>query len=84
MSRRSSVPPFPFKDIFEKLCDYVDQKYIDAVLAKMNFPTLWRKWTMECITIATSSVLVNSSLIEEFKLERALRQGDPLSSLFSF
>ena len=50
----------------------------------MNFPTLWRKWTMECITIATSSVLVNSSLIEEFKLERALRQGDPLSSLFSF
>jgi hypothetical protein len=84
MSRRSSVPPFPIKDVFEKACDYVDQKYTDAVLAKMNFPTLWRKWIMECITIATSSVLVNGSLIEEFKLERALRQRDPLSPLFSF
>jgi len=71
-----------FKDDFEKAYDYVDQKYADAVLATMNFPTLWCKWVLECITIATSSDLVNGSLIEEFKLERALCQGDPLSPLF--
>jgi hypothetical protein len=29
-----------FKDDFEKAYDYVDQKYTDAILATMNFPTL--------------------------------------------
>jgi len=28
---------------------------------KMNFPVLWRKWIMECVTTASASVLVNGS-----------------------
>ncbi|PNX89144.1 cysteine-rich receptor-like protein kinase, partial [Trifolium pratense] len=34
---------------------------------------------MECVSIATTSILVNGSPTEEFSLEKGLRQGDPLS-----
>jgi len=33
---------------------------------------------MECISTASMSILVNGGPIEEFKMERDLRQGDPL------
>lgn len=33
----------------------------------------------ECVTTATTAVLVNGSPTEEFKLARGLRQRDPLS-----
>ena len=68
-----------FKVDFEKAYDLMDWHYLDAVMGKMNFPTMWRKWIKECVSIATASVLVNSSPTDEFLLERGLRQGDPLS-----
>jgi len=49
----------------------------------MNFPILWCKWILECLSSPSVSVLVNGSPTEEFNLERGLRQGDPLS-LFLF
>jgi len=68
-----------FKVDFEKAYDSVDLKYLEAVMVKMNFPTLWRKWMLECIGTATTSVLVNGCPTDEFPIERGLRQGDPLS-----
>lgn len=68
-----------FKVDFEKAYDSVDFNYLDAVMAHMNFPTLWRKWIFECVGTAKASVLVNGCPTEEFPLERGLRQGDPLS-----
>jgi len=64
---------------FEKAYDSVDWKYLDDVMGKMAFPTMWRKWIRECVTTATASVLVNGSPTDEFSLARGLRQGDPLS-----
>ncbi|GAU15917.1 hypothetical protein TSUD_41400 [Trifolium subterraneum] len=68
-----------FKVDFEKACDSVDWGYLDTVMGRMGFPTLWRKWIKECVCTATTSVLVNGSPTDEFPLERGLRQGDLLS-----
>jgi hypothetical protein len=48
-------------------------------MGRMSFPTLWMKWIREYVCTATTYVLVNGSLTDEFPLERDLRQGDPLS-----
>jgi len=68
-----------FKVDFEKAYDLIDWGYLQAMMVKMGFPTLWRKWIKECISTATTSVLVNGSPTDEFSLGRGLRQGDPLS-----
>jgi len=68
-----------FKVDFEKAYDTVDWGYLDDVMSKMGFSSLWRKWIKECVCTATTSVLVNGSPTDEFPLGRGLRQGDPLS-----
>ncbi|XP_016204928.1 uncharacterized protein LOC107645423 [Arachis ipaensis] len=45
----------------------------------MGFGRRWRGWVMECISTCSMSVLVNGSPFKPFKMERGLRQGDPLS-----
>jgi len=64
-----------FKVDFEKAYDLVDWNYLDDVMCKMSFPSLWQKWMRECVITAT--VLVNGSPTDEFSLARGLRQGDP-------
>lgn len=49
------------------------------MMQQFNFCAKWRKWILECVSSATANVLVNGSPSGEFKLERGLRQGDPLS-----
>ncbi|GAU49154.1 hypothetical protein TSUD_407000 [Trifolium subterraneum] len=68
-----------FKVDFEKAYDSVDWVYLEEVMLKMNFPSRWRSWIMECVTTASVSVLVNGCPTDEFRFERGLRQGDPLS-----
>ncbi|GAU19481.1 hypothetical protein TSUD_77250 [Trifolium subterraneum] len=78
-ARRSKKELMLFKVDFEKAYDSVDWGYLEDVMGRMSFPTLWRKWIKECVCTATASVLVNGSPTEEFPLGRGLRQGDPLS-----
>jgi len=68
-----------FKVDFEKAFDSIDWSYLEAVMKKMNFPTLWRKWIRECISTTSAQVLVNGCPTDEFNFEHGLRQGDPLS-----
>lgn len=46
---------------------------------QIGFPPLWRNWISSCVSSAAASVLLNGSPLVPFKLERGLRQGDPLS-----
>ncbi|GAU14707.1 hypothetical protein TSUD_203560 [Trifolium subterraneum] len=78
-ARRTKKELLLFKVDFEKAYDSVDWGYLDVVMGRMGFPTLWRKWIKECVCTATASVLVNGRPIDEFPLERGLRQRDPLS-----
>ncbi|GJX37277.1 putative RNA-directed DNA polymerase, eukaryota, reverse transcriptase zinc-binding domain protein, partial [Tanacetum coccineum] len=45
----------------------------------MGFGEKWIKWICACLSSASISVLVNGSPSREFKMERGLCQGDPLS-----
>ena len=68
-----------FKLDFHKAFDSVLWDYVNEVMASMGFGSRWRGWIMQCISTAKMSVLVNGSPTKEFKLEKGLRQGDPLS-----
>ncbi|CAJ2644025.1 unnamed protein product [Trifolium pratense] len=43
-ARKSSKDLMLFKVDFEKAYDSVDWGYLDDVMGRMSFPTLWRKW----------------------------------------
>ncbi|XP_057760748.1 uncharacterized protein LOC130981144 [Arachis stenosperma] len=64
---------------FQKAYDRVKWSFVDMVLQKMGFGCRWRAWVKECVTTTSMSVLINGSPSKPFKMERGLRQGDPLS-----
>lgn len=45
----------------------------------LNFGVNWCRWMEACVFSSHISVLVNGSPTKEFKVERGLRQVDPLS-----
>lgn len=45
----------------------------------MGFGEKWCGWILACLRSASMLILVNGSPTEEFRLERVVRQGDPLS-----
>ena len=64
---------------FQKAYNSVDWEALDMVLAVMGFGSNWRNWVQKCISTASISILINRSPTKPFKMERGLRQGDPLS-----
>ncbi|XP_057246835.1 secreted RxLR effector protein 78-like [Beta vulgaris subsp. vulgaris] len=64
---------------FHKAYDSVSWNFLKWVLEEMKFPPFWIERVMSCVTNASASILVNRSPTVPFKLQRGLRQGDPLS-----
>jgi len=81
-ARKMTKELLMFKVDFKKAYYLVGWGYLDDVKAKIMFPTLWRKWIKECISMTTTFFLVNCTPTDEFPLERGLRKGDLISSSF--
>jgi len=64
---------------FQKAYDTLDWSSLDMVMQEMGFGSKWRQWIMKCITGAAVSVVFNGVPLKPFRMERGLRQGDPLS-----
>ncbi|GAU10537.1 hypothetical protein TSUD_419470, partial [Trifolium subterraneum] len=76
----------PKKDHPQDLFDYrsiclisVSSSFLELMMIKMGFSEGWLKWLRACIFESTMSILINGSPTADFKVERGLRQGDPLS-----
>ncbi|GJU68923.1 putative RNA-directed DNA polymerase [Tanacetum coccineum] len=68
-----------FKVDFEKAFDSVNWNFLLDIMRQMGFSSKWRKWMFSCLSSASISVIVNGSPTKEFRSERGIRQGDPLS-----
>ncbi|GJY05409.1 RNA-directed DNA polymerase, eukaryota [Tanacetum coccineum] len=64
---------------FEKAFDTLNWSFLMSVMEQMGFTSKWRNWIFSCLDSAYASILVNGSPTSEFKVQRGLRQGDPLS-----
>jgi len=56
-ARKSKEELLMFKVDFEKAHDLDNWEYLSALMDKMQFPVLWRKWIMECISTARVSMI---------------------------
>lgn len=68
-----------FKVDFEKAFDTLSWAFLNSIMSQMGFSSKWLNWINSCLSSAYASVLINGSPSKEFKVERGLRQGDPLS-----
>ncbi|GKV23714.1 hypothetical protein SLEP1_g33413 [Rubroshorea leprosula] len=59
--------------------DCVNWDFLDEMMTRLGFGEKWRMWIKECLQTASISILVNGSPTEEFKMERGIRQGDPIA-----
>ena len=65
----------------EKAYDKIDHDYLWIVLKKNNFPEEIIKIISELYKGATTDILVNGHRSQPYKVERGVRQGDPMSCL---
>ncbi|GJU00233.1 putative RNA-directed DNA polymerase [Tanacetum coccineum] len=72
---------FMLKVDFEKAFDSFSWSFLDSTMMQMGFSLKWRQWMRACLNLGYTSVLINGSSTPEFKIERGLRQGGPLSPL---
>ncbi|KAL4565722.1 hypothetical protein LXL04_029825 [Taraxacum kok-saghyz] len=68
-----------FKVDFEKAFDSINWNYLESVMNQMGFESKWRQWIRGCLNSSWTSVIINGSPTNEFKISKGVRQGDPLS-----
>ncbi|PNX96151.1 cysteine-rich receptor-like protein kinase, partial [Trifolium pratense] len=64
---------------FEKTYDSVEWVFLEYMMKRFGFCSLWIKWMKACVFAGNLSVLVNGSLTSEISIQRGLKQGDPLA-----
>lgn len=78
---KSSCRGVILKIDFAKAFDTVSWNFLFNTLKSMNFNETWIRWLKALFDSMRPSVLINGSPTKEFKMERGLCQGDPLSPL---
>ncbi|XP_019432100.1 PREDICTED: uncharacterized protein LOC109339150 [Lupinus angustifolius] len=78
-AKKSSEGCFIMKVDFQKAYDSVNWIFIDYMLHRFGFPSIWRRWIKECITYTSKSILVNGIPSQQFSISKGIRQGDPLA-----
>ncbi len=64
---------------FKRAFDTLQHSFIEKVLKYFNFGDSFRKWISILYNECESRVIQNGYLSESFKVQRGVRQGDPLS-----
>ncbi|GKU88292.1 hypothetical protein SLEP1_g2574 [Rubroshorea leprosula] len=77
--KRKKASSFIFKADFEKAYDCMNWNFLDEMMWRLGFGEKWRKWIKKCLQTASVIVLINGSPTDEFKMERGIRQGDPIT-----
>ncbi|BFG29894.1 hypothetical protein CerSpe_161680 [Prunus speciosa] len=62
-----------------KAYDRVEWPFVELMMRRLGFDSIFRGWVMECISTVTYSVIVNGEATGHITPSRGLRQGDPLS-----
>ena len=65
----------------EKAYDKIDHDYLWKVMEKNNFPNVFIQRVKNLYNNAGKAVMLNGCLNKQFKVERGVHQGDPLSCL---
>ena len=81
---KDNTPGLLLKMDIEKVFDHVNWDFLMDVMSKMGFGHRWINWMKWCSSTATFSIVINGSPSGFFRSSRGLRQGDPLSPIFSF
>lgn len=62
-----------------KAFDRVVWNFLEKLFLRIGFHRKWIDWIMFCVRLVTYRVLLNGAAHGFVKLERGIRQGDPLS-----
>ncbi|KAL0411037.1 UNVERIFIED_CONTAM: hypothetical protein Slati_3693400 [Sesamum latifolium] len=72
-------PRCALKIDLRKAYDTVEWGFLTATLKLFNFPTVFIRWVIECVSTASYSSSLNESIHGYFSGTRGFRQRDPLS-----
>ncbi|XP_070038220.1 uncharacterized protein [Nicotiana tomentosiformis] len=77
--RKGVSPRCMIKIDMQKAYDSIEWVFLEQVLNALNFPEIFVRWIMVCISTVLYSVVINGKPSVLFTAKRGVRQGDPLS-----
>ncbi|XP_039029127.1 uncharacterized protein LOC120163209 [Hibiscus syriacus] len=70
--RRKGLEGIAFKVDFKRTYDSIDWDLLLKIMDCMGFGQRWRSWMKMCLFTTSISVLVDGSLLDEFRIVRGL------------